>query len=437
MEQHEEKEITLKQALLAKFDDDGFEVHNFHHISFSPKRKASLIQVQDLSKKTVLALDNCDITCAGNPTDIIKLCPNLKELDLGNNNISDWQEVFSIISELHQLSILNLSGNPLATDGDNLDKVYTSLEGIHDKPTSLKKLILNNTGVSFALVYSLLQCTCITGVEELFLSLNEYSSIPATEKTFPNIKQLYLNKHCIKEWTEVMQLGKIFPHLEELNMTDSPLENILPDDATDVFPRLNVLRLNKTAISDWESIDALNAFPSLTDVKLVGIPLMEGDSKVKKYKITKKGQLMLARLPNIAKINGAKVGAKEREDAERFFIRHYMDDQNPPRRLQELIQVHGVVCKLADINLDPPKTAKVSIIYEEQSPFIRDINLMQTTKDFKKYLSNELSVPSSKLIVYHNDPELFGMDEMRFLERVLYCYKISDGDEIHIFEKPN
>lgn len=42
MDQNQEKDVTVKEAALAKYSDDGFEVNNFHHISFSPKRKGTV-----------------------------------------------------------------------------------------------------------------------------------------------------------------------------------------------------------------------------------------------------------------------------------------------------------------------------------------------------------------------------------------------------------
>ena len=53
------------------------------------------------------------------------------------------------------------------------------------------------------------------------------------------------------------------------------------------------------------------------------------------------------RLPNVSIFNGGdKVPANEREDAERAFIRFYMDlpSQDRPARYQELVAVHGQVC---------------------------------------------------------------------------------------------
>ena len=53
------------------------------------------------------------------------------------------------------------------------------------------------------------------------------------------------------------------------------------------------------------------------------------------------------RLPNVSIFNGGdKVPANEREDAERAFIRFYMElpSQDRPARYQELVAVHGQVC---------------------------------------------------------------------------------------------
>lgn len=47
----------------------------------------------DYSKRTVIALDDCDVTCAGPPQEVAELCPNIEELDLGNNKITQWSEV--------------------------------------------------------------------------------------------------------------------------------------------------------------------------------------------------------------------------------------------------------------------------------------------------------------------------------------------------------
>ena len=219
--------------------------------------------------------------------------------------------------------------------------------------------------------------------------------------------------------------------MEDLIMTDSSLENILSDDAEHLFPDLKVLSLNKTGIRFWESIDALNSFPSLKDIRLLGIPLLDEitDNKEKR-------QHLIARLPNIVKINGTKVGKEEREDAERFFIRYYMDDQNPPKRLQELIDIYGVLNKLVDINLDPKVSVKLTIICEGYSTITKVVDVRQTTKDFKSYISNELAISKGKLALFFHDVDgPFGLEEMKYMTRPLHNYTMHDGDEIHVFPK--
>lgn len=43
--------------------------------------------------KRVLTLDSCGINCAGTDGEIASTCPNIEELDLAKNNLSDFQEV--------------------------------------------------------------------------------------------------------------------------------------------------------------------------------------------------------------------------------------------------------------------------------------------------------------------------------------------------------
>ena len=74
------------------------------------------------------------------------------------------------------------------------------------------------------------------------------------------------------------------------------------------------MNLNDTLLDTWEAIDALKCFPGLTDVSLVGIPLLH------EYLDQEKRQLLVARLPNIKKLNKTGVTEEEGEDAERLLF---------------------------------------------------------------------------------------------------------------------
>ncbi|XP_001624774.2 tubulin-specific chaperone cofactor E-like protein [Nematostella vectensis] len=415
---------SLKEALLEKYNDEQFDL-DLNYINLSPRREALCkSHVLNFSKRRTISLDNCDVTCAGFPGEIRELCPNVEELDLHTNKISDWREVFSILFQLQRLECLNLSNNPLPTEDTDFTELLT--ESCPSGVPPVRQLILNDTAVSLATTYKLLDC--LPGVQVLFVSLNDYDTIPNTDKTYPSIKHLFMNNHAIQDWAEITNIGRIFPKLEELVMSESPMENISPTG--ELFPNLHTLKLNKTAIGRWADIDALNTFPSLRDIRLLGIPLIEN------YSDKEQRQLLIARLPNITKLNGTKVDEEEREDAERFFIRHHMDDTNPPQRYRDLVQQHGVLDKLADVDLDPKTVANVIVRYEEQSPFRVDLDLTQTVKELKKYLSNELGIPSNKMVLLHLDPVgPFGAVEMKYLNNPLYYYKVYDGNELLVHRK--
>ena len=265
-------------------------------------------------------------------------------------------------------------------------------------------------------------------MQDLYLSLNGYDNIPDAPEGYPNVRSLSINKHVIKEWNEVGKLGIVFPGLTALRMSECPLENITPSDIPQQFPHLKILNINDSLLNMWEDIEALKHFPVLTDVSLMGIPLLN------QYPDQEKRQLLIARLPNIEKLNKTKVTEEEREDAERFFIRHHMDDDNPPSRYFELVEKHGMLDRLAEVNLKPKESAKITFIFDDQPLFKRDISLMQSTTSLKKYLSEFIGIPPSGFkLLYHDVEFSIALDEMRFGPKKLYTYNMKDGDEIHVW----
>lgn len=267
-------------------------------------------------------------------------------------------------------------------------------------------------------------------VQDLYLSLNNYETIPETSEQYPNIRNLAINKHGIKRWDEVSKLGLVFPNLTALWMSECPLENVDPSEMSLHFPNLKSLSLNDNRLNSWEDIDALKQFPVLTDVSLMGIPLLN------EYSDPVKRQLLIARLPNIQKLNKTRVTEEEREDAERFFIRHHMDDENPPSRYLELVDTHGILDRLADVNLRPKESAVISFIFDDQPLFKREISLMQTTTSLKKYLSEFIGIPPPGFkVLYHDVGFSYGLEDMIFGSRKLYRYNMKDGDEIHVWSR--
>ena len=78
------------------------------------------------------------------------LMPNLEELDLLENLITEWRTVVKIACQLSQLEVLNLSGNRLSLPHSPEASPESRLDG-------LRRLILKNWKLSWPQVCS--QCT--------------------------------------------------------------------------------------------------------------------------------------------------------------------------------------------------------------------------------------------------------------------------------------
>lgn len=111
-------------------------------------------------------LNDCDIDCAGESDGLRKKCRSVKELDLAQNKLENWSEIFTILSHMPRVEFVNLSLNPLC--GPIEPPSNFSL-------TNLRSLVLNNTRLDWECVEALINC--VKSLEELHLSLNDYHNV--------------------------------------------------------------------------------------------------------------------------------------------------------------------------------------------------------------------------------------------------------------------
>lgn len=107
-------------------------------------------------------------------------------------------------------------------------------------------------------------------------------------------------------------------------------------------------------------------FPALRNLRVQNWPLWEKCDATEH----ERRQLLIARLPHVQTLNGGgKIGADEREAAERAFIRYYVDkpESDRPERYADLIAVHGKLDPLVKINLRPEKRVRVTFTYGDTS----------------------------------------------------------------------
>uniref|UniRef100_A0A672JFY4 Tubulin folding cofactor E-like a n=1 Tax=Salarias fasciatus TaxID=181472 RepID=A0A672JFY4_SALFA len=377
-----------------------------------------------LNLPSVLVLNNCGISRAGDQAEIAAFCSHVMELDLSHNKLQDWREVISkIVANIPNLDFLNLSSNPLA--GGTLEPRFA------EAFSRVRRLVLNNTQVSWASVLLLAQG--IPELEELFLCLNEYSSVSASSVACPTLRLLHITDNSLQHWAEVRKFGSLFPSLDTLVMANNNLASI--QDNKDIlqrlFPNLRSINLNNSGLNRWEDIEKLNYFPKLEEVRLQGIPLLQA------YTNAERRSLMIAQLPSISLLNGSVVSDSEREDAERFFIRYYLDypEEELPYRYHSLVTKYGKLEPLAEIDLRPRCRAQVEVHCEEKVEQV-NIRLDQTVAELKKQLTTVVQLSTQSMRLYYIDKcSAFGPEEMKYNTRALHSYSIQDGDEILVVPK--
>ena len=85
-------------------------------------------------------------------------------------------------------------------------------------------------------------------LEELFLCLNEYSSVSASSVACPTLRLLHINDNSLHDWAEVRKFGSLFPSLDTLVMANNNLASIQDnkDILQHLFPNLRSINLHNS-----------------------------------------------------------------------------------------------------------------------------------------------------------------------------------------------
>ncbi|XP_077468070.1 tubulin folding cofactor E-like a isoform X2 [Stigmatopora argus] len=376
-----------------------------------------------LNVPSILVLNGCGISRAGDQSEIAAFCAHVMELDLSHNKLQDWQEIGQIVANIPNLVFLNLSSNPLA--GRPLEPQCA------EAFSRVRRLVLNNTQVSWDTVMALTRE--IPELEELFLCLNEYSGVRGSSEACPNLRLLHITDNSLHDWAEVRKFGSMFPGLDTLVMANNNLASI--QDSKDIlqclFPNLRSINLHNSGLNRWEDIEKLNFFPKLEEVRLQGIPLLQT------YTNAERRSLIIAQLPSISLLNGSVVTECEREDSERFFIRYHLHypEEELPHRYHCLVNKYGKLEPLVEIDLRPRWHAQIEVHCEDRVEEV-NIRLDQTVAELKKQLASIVQLSSNSMRLYYIDKNsAFGPEELKYNTRALHSYSIQDGDEILVVPK--
>ncbi|ESO85331.1 hypothetical protein LOTGIDRAFT_235828 [Lottia gigantea] len=202
------------------------------------------------------------------------------------------------------------------------------------------------------------------------------------------------------------------------------------------FQSLHTLCLTETHIHHTDHLEALTKFPSLKSVRLRDVPLYKEHNDEDSWK------LYLASLPNIELFNGSEISATDRENSERFYLRHYLDFEEKPRRHEELEQKHGKLSKIVDIDLGGnfQKYAWLQFYINGKKSFKKRLCMRDSVDKLRTFVAKELKTSKRNFRLYYFPCALGHMFENgEFPEKEklvanlpMSRFDMRDGDEIHI-----
>ncbi|XP_004486440.1 tubulin-folding cofactor E-like isoform X1 [Cicer arietinum] len=320
------KGVSLLEALEKRYRSNSTkdEEDEMYVLSTSNRRvSVQLLGKNELHDKlsrfeelTSASLSFMGVSSPGIPCHISTTVPNIKELDLSGNLLSEWKDVGTICEQLPALEALNLSHNLMSPYKSELPLLK-----------SIRVLVLNNTGVNWEQVELLRQS--LSAIEELHIMGNNISRILPVSSSmvqgFDSLRLLNLEDNCIAEWSEIMKLSQL-RCLEQLYLNKNCLSSLFyPDNGRQYcesevacykpFQNLRCLLLGDNNFSDLASVDSLNLFPNLVDIRLSGNPITDAT----RGGVPRFG--LIARLAKVQILNGSEITSRERKDSEIRYVR--------------------------------------------------------------------------------------------------------------------
>eukprot|EP00090_Calanus_glacialis_P009319 TRINITY_DN17711_c0_g1_i1.p1 TRINITY_DN17711_c0_g1~~TRINITY_DN17711_c0_g1_i1.p1 ORF type:complete len:541 (-),score=123.58 TRINITY_DN17711_c0_g1_i1:277-1899(-) len=420
--------VTLKESIDDKYgekEDDLEDLEFIVFVSCSPEAKRGMLP-------PLMTLNDYNIECFGDFSDFSSKIRHIRELDLTDNLLSDWSEVVDILTSFKSLTFLNLSNNLLNEPLDNAKSQVE--EKLDNAKLAMEKLVLNGNNVNWNTVVDLVKKT--PKLQELHLSTNNLEDPGDASLEHENLRYLYLSCNPINDFSSVsMNLISKCKSLEFLSLAECPVDRLPEvDDLPSLPTQLRSLNVSTTKIKNWDEVEKLRKFQGLNELRIQGCPFLD------EYTAHEKRMMLIARLPNVKAMNGGSpITTVEREDAERAFIRHFLDtpEDKRPARFNELIAVHGLLHPLVNIDLRPEESVKVSIYHGDECRE-ESISVRQSVKQFKQKLQEYFNIAPINMRLWYYDQEMTkiaGPEEMKFANKELYTYNVINGDYFVVDEK--
>ncbi|KHN72739.1 Tubulin-specific chaperone E [Toxocara canis] len=233
-------------------------------------------------------------------------CPpfeSCKELNLYNNLIAKWSDLFAILDFFPSLLYLNVRRNIMEPRMSSVDRKVKS---------TVILLVISECHIDEETAKKLMQI--FPRLAELYISRNGLKYFDPGDYG-RNLTVLDLEGNPINDFTRLHNLASL-PRLVSLNLTECGLTAIrLPDPVG--FYALKTLIMRNNDVHDWESVSEIAKLPALQQL------LYNGNWQVKPEFGLDVREVLIAKLPKLIDLERSEISPVERRSAEIRFLNKY------------------------------------------------------------------------------------------------------------------
>ncbi|CAM9155751.1 unnamed protein product [Ectocarpus sp. 4 AP-2014] len=257
----------------------------------------------------VLEITSCGITSWSQVAMLGEWAPSLKELYASDNNVSDVTDVVALptsgnghpngekrVGGFRHLITLDLSETEL-TSWEQQVACFSALP-------ALSTLLLNHNRVTDVDLITSASTTTTTSTSAAAADSDGTNPGPASGDQVEGDKG---GKHCHNDRKGGAASSGIAPP----------------------FAALSAISLSGNRIGDWGAVDRLAGLPSLRSLRFSGNPVTSG------LGASESRAACIARLPKVTRVNASEVGARERADAEKLYLRMLYNDLEKAQESEE------------------------------------------------------------------------------------------------------
>ncbi|CAJ0561039.1 unnamed protein product, partial [Mesorhabditis spiculigera] len=336
------------------------------------------------------------------------------ELNLHNNLLHRWKDVFDIVNYFPNLRELILRQNAM----ENVDRV-DAFADYPDVKAPVFHLVLNYCGVSETTITAVL--SKFPAVTDLYASGNCLTSFNPGG-CGKNLRLVDLEHNPITSFASIDSANAI-TGLDSLSLMNCRVSEVALSGR---FPNLKTLYLKGNPLNEWSAINALSSLKSLSTLFISSANFTaENGMDVR--------EVLIAKLPTITMLNRGDVSVVERRSAEMRFVNRYSqlaEALKAPHEadLKRLIAIHGEPIK--ETVKKGISVIRVKLIYEGKM-VERPVPASITVAKLQEIAARVFSLDPSGVTLFV-EKEGRTPDELSILARQLSFYSIEAGDTIRI-----